>query len=58
MHNPNAGPNRESQRDSATKPRVARNELPWVDRPLAFINRNAVAPLLDETAFRKLEATP
>jgi hypothetical protein len=32
----------ESQRDSASKPRVARNELPWVKRNEPF-NANGVA---------------
>src|SRR6185436_16502226 len=32
-------PSAESQRDSATKPRVARNELPWVAWPM-FHNPN------------------
>src|SRR5258707_1226896 len=32
----------ESQRDSATKPRVARDELPWVKWPV-FHNPNGVA---------------
>jgi len=34
-------PMEESQRDSDAKPRVARNELPWV-RDNKFLNRNAV----------------
>jgi hypothetical protein len=33
----------ESQRDSVSKPRVARNELPWVIGPKT-INPNGVAP--------------
>src|SRR5258708_20305312 len=36
---------RESQRDSATKPRVARNELPWEKRALIRTNPERVVPL-------------
>jgi hypothetical protein len=42
--------NRESQRDSATKAKVARDELPWVNGVFAFLSRNAVAHL--STAHR------
>src|SRR5439155_26627513 len=37
-------PNNESQRDSDSKPRVARNELPWV-RPPSSHNPNGVAAI-------------
>jgi hypothetical protein len=35
------GPIDESQRDSGTKPRVARNELPWLGENVS-LNRNVV----------------
>ena len=38
-------PQWESQRDSATKPRVARNELPWVSVPTVHLNSEGVAPI-------------
>jgi hypothetical protein len=35
---------RESQRDSATKPRVASSELPWESRPTISLNLEEVVP--------------
>jgi hypothetical protein len=49
-----AAGSKESQRDSGQQPRVARNGLPWVKRPIINIsNRNAVAAirLVDRLTF-------
>src|SRR6266496_1086956 len=44
--------NAESQRDSATKPRVARNELPWVNTENEY-NPERVAASCDHGGFKK-----
>jgi hypothetical protein len=43
----------QSQRDCATKPRVARNELPWV-RHGRIVNPNGVVPLAKAQAGETL----
>ena len=48
----------ESQRDSATKPRVARNELPWVSVPTAHLNSEGVAPICNAITRRVWPRSP
>src|SRR6266850_4580083 len=43
----------QSQRDCASKPRVARNELPWVKRTEQELNPNGVAALCDGSRQRR-----
>jgi hypothetical protein len=49
-------PLRESQRDSDTQPRVARNELPWMRRPRERSTLKGLRPFPEAARFAEAPA--